>query len=205
MPTSFYDSRCYRLSSLPEDWPHFDLFLNRRFYLLLFRLSTDLAANGFRLLFGGVNGIMAYSSAGISKFTSSPRKPRVFHAPKTMPAAIQMPPAIRAVRLRLSHKIRHTTNPIAGGIRFHSFFSLSRTIVAHERGGIHAHESDQRAEVQHLRSEVKIQQKAPEQADNAYEDHVVARHMVLGVDRPEEDLGRALLRPMPNRRRAAPS
>src|SRR5713226_2351157 len=57
----------------------------------------------------------SHSSAGRSKFTRSPRKPRVFQAPNAIPAAIQIEPAILAGVLRLSHSRKQITKPRTGG------------------------------------------------------------------------------------------
>src|SRR5208337_805136 len=69
----------------------------------------------------------ASSTAGKSKFTKSPRKPRVFQAPKAIPTAIQIPPAIFAGVLRFSQSKRQITKPRIGGTRLDNFFSRSRT------------------------------------------------------------------------------
>ena len=82
-----------------------------------------------------------YSSAGISKFTRAPRKPRVFHAPNTMPAAIQMEPAIFAGLLRLSQsKSRLQIRGQAAPQTIPSIFS--RAGQTDKRGCVHSHERD---------------------------------------------------------------
>src|SRR6267378_6102027 len=57
-----------------------------------------------------------YSSAGRSKLTRSPRKPRVFQAPKAMPTAIHRPPTIQAFQLRFFQRKKQIVNPASGGV-----------------------------------------------------------------------------------------
>src|SRR5438132_11652634 len=52
-------------------------------------------------------------SAGTSNESGS-RNPRVFQAPKRVPATIQLPPAICAGLLRFSHSARQSTKPRTG-------------------------------------------------------------------------------------------
>src|SRR5437016_1181859 len=56
------------------------------------------------------------SSGGKSKFTRSPRKPFVFHAPKAMPTAIQIPPTSQAFQLRFFQRKKQIVNPASGGV-----------------------------------------------------------------------------------------
>src|ERR1043166_8748227 len=67
------------------------------------------------------NGLdfMPYS-AGASNDSGS-RKPRVFHTPKAIPAAIQMLPRILAGVLKLHHKPRQMKKPTTGGRKSASF------------------------------------------------------------------------------------
>src|SRR5215472_5460398 len=65
-----------------------------------------------------MNGGEAYdSSGGNSKFTRSPRNPRVFHAPTAIPTTIQIPPTIQAFQLRFFHRKKQIVNPASGGVQ----------------------------------------------------------------------------------------
>ena len=103
-----------------------------------------------------------------------------------MPEAIQIVPAIFAGWLRLSQSSRQITKPRTGGRSKRRRPFLITNYVTHECGGIHAHEGDERAEIEHLGAEAVAHDECADEGDGSDEEYVVARDAMLGVDRAEK-------------------
>src|SRR5947208_12979483 len=76
------------------------------------------------------------SSAGSSKSTRSPRKPRVLIAPKAMPTIIQIPPTIQAFQLRFFQRKKQMLKPASGGVQTARTASAPPPIIHAVVGGL---------------------------------------------------------------------
>jgi len=65
-------------------------------------------------------------------------------------------------------------------------FVLRAEPVVDGRGGVDADKCDKRAEVQQLGAPLIAEQERSKQGNASDQENIVARHMVDGIDRPEE-------------------
>ena len=59
-------------------------------------------------------------------------------------------------------------------------------VVTNKSGEVHAHKSDKRAKVEHLRAESITDNESSTESDQSHKDYVVARHVAFRIHHAEK-------------------